>query len=129
MVVKNMLIVVGCSLLLSPGGCSFGTRMSKLNLGMSRPEVVSNLGRPDGAQLFSDPKLELIEYFNRTMELFGPKQRADYYVLFTDGQVTNYGVSNVRQIPLQESVLFVAPLESQSAQAMPAPPLMHHHGD
>ena len=71
-----------------------GDAFKKLDVGMTREQVIKLLGRPDGVER-SGPE-ETLTYRNRMMSGWG-WDRADYYVVLTDGAVTSYGTGTVRE--------------------------------
>lgn len=76
-------------------GCTTGEKWSNISKGMNKLEVVKVLGSPDG--ISNKEEYELFSYTNRMTSLFSD-DKADYHVLFKDGFVEQYGVTNVRTV-------------------------------
>lgn len=90
----RLLIFTAVLFLLS--GCVIGERMGNVREGMSKDEVISTLGNPDGFQRSGD--YEALRYTNRLMSGWS-WDRADYTVIFKKGRVVEYGPGQVRLGP------------------------------
>lgn len=88
----RIIFAVAAMALLS--GCAMGDRMQSLAPGMSQAQVVAKLGKPDGYR--SEGNVSVLQYTNQVISISSP-DRADYEVTLTDGRVTSYGPSEVRQ--------------------------------
>lgn len=84
-----------------------GHKMTHLEEGMTKEEVIDELGRPDGFQRAGEH--EAIEYSNRLMSGWS-WDRADYYVILENEQVVQYGAGEVRE--REPNVLVLVPLRS-----------------
>jgi outer membrane protein assembly factor BamE (lipoprotein component of BamABCDE complex) len=86
-------------------GCVTGEKMSQLRPGMTKAEVVSVLGGPDGYKRVGD--FEVYRYSNRLDRGAADFKRAatsgwswdkaDYNVVFKNDRVVEYGTGQVRQ--------------------------------
>jgi hypothetical protein len=85
-------IVVALALVLS--ACVTGDGVRDLELGMTRDQVIDELGRPDGQR--REGRDEALLYTNRLISGWS-WDRADYVVLLRDGAVVEYGAGAVRQ--------------------------------
>lgn len=74
--------------------CATGEKFSNLSVGMSKRQVVSTIGKPDGDAI--NDNVELLSYSNRMMSGWS-YDKADYQVILKDNKVIEYGVVNVRQ--------------------------------
>lgn len=79
-------LFAGCA----TGGASF----SKLEQGMSKEDVISVVGRPDGFR--SDEGVEYLIYNNRYVNPWHNYDQADYVVAIKDGKVVEYQAINYR---------------------------------
>lgn len=95
------------SLALLTGQISFGGKFKKVELGMSRTEVVRLLGRPDGVR--SHENEEALTYADRLVSGF-KWSRADYVVVFRDGVVTEYGPGQIRDASPNTGAFIFVPL-------------------
>ena len=98
-------IVLLLTMLLAISGCVTGEKMSSLRPGMSKAEVVSILGQPDGYRTAGEQ--EVLSWNNRLSSGWA-WDRADYNVILTAGRVTEYGQGEVR--PKQNGTLVIIPL-------------------
>jgi hypothetical protein len=74
--------------------CTTGQSFSDLSEGMTKEQVITKVGRPDGFQRAGN--YEALKYTN--LYVSGWKwDRADYFVILKDGLVTAYGPGSVRQ--------------------------------
>lgn len=77
----------------SATGQAFGNKIKRIDLGMSRIEVIEILGKPDGVRTHEN--VVALTYADRLMS--GVKwTRADYVVILTDDKVTEYGLGEIR---------------------------------
>ncbi|WP_143596866.1 hypothetical protein [Tatumella sp. OPLPL6] len=81
-------------LVLALASCATGEKFSNLSVGMSKSQVVSTIGKPDGDAI--NDNVELLSYSNRMMSGWS-YDKADYQVILKDNKVIEYGVVNVRQ--------------------------------
>ena len=84
-----------------------GNAFRKIEEGMSKEELLKLLGKPDGFK--RDGDAETLTYANRMMSGWG-WDRADYYVVLTDGKVSSYGTGEVRDRRPNTVVVVPAPL-------------------
>jgi len=87
--------------------CTTGELMTVLRPGMTKNEVIGILGNPDGFQ--SRGEYESLKYSHRLVTAWA-WDRADYFVIFKDGKVVEYGVGEVRVKDVNSNVLFLVPL-------------------
>jgi hypothetical protein len=87
--------------------CVTGERMQSVRDGMSKEEVISHLGNPDGLQRVGD--YEALRYTNRLISGWS-WDRADYNVILKAGRVVEYGPGQVRQRDPNVSTLILVPL-------------------
>ena len=73
--------------------CVTGDKISSIQPGMTRQEVISKLGRPDGEKVGENE--EVLSYNNRFASGWS-NDRADYNVILRDGKVVEYGQGEVR---------------------------------
>lgn len=83
-----------CILLIIITGCATGQKVARLSPKMSQTDVVGILGRPDGFRTEGD--YTILKYTNRLISGWS-WDRADYYVILKDDQVTEYGPGEVRE--------------------------------
>jgi hypothetical protein len=88
-------------------GCVTGERMQAIREGMSRDQVVSMLGNPDGFQRAGE--YEALRYTNRLISGWS-WDRADYNVILKGGRVVEYGAGEVRQRDPNVNTLILVPL-------------------
>ena len=69
-------------------GCFTGERIHYIRDGMSRDEVITNLGNPDSST--GGDARETLEYRNRLISGWA-SARTDYYVLLREGRVVQFG--------------------------------------
>ncbi len=106
--IKGLLLTVSLIVVISvPGYSRMRSRMSHLELGMDRAQVVQKLGRPDGGRVLGS--FESMEYNHRTITAW-TNDRADFHVILKDGRVVEYGMGEVRTNDNQ--ALFIIPLEA-----------------
>ncbi|MDZ4371576.1 MAG: hypothetical protein U1C74_09180 [Phenylobacterium sp.] len=88
-----------------------GNAFKKLEEGMSKDRVIAILGKPDG--FTRNGNVEVLTYRNRMMSGWS-WDRADYYVVLTEGRITSYGTGEVRE---REAPVISIPPQSYSAPA------------
>jgi hypothetical protein len=86
--------LAGALLLLVLSACATGEKISRLDAGMSKQQVIDMLGRPDGFQAAGD--YEALTYTNRLISGWS-WDRADYHVILENNRVIQYGAGTVRQ--------------------------------
>ena len=74
--------------------CTMGEQISDLQEGMSRQQVEGKLGKPDGFQ--RDGQLVRYQYTDRMISGWG-WDRADYYAVFNDDRLVQWGTGDVRE--------------------------------
>ena len=90
--VKSVLVFV---LLLTLISCATtGESMSKIELGMSKQEVVGVLGSPDGSQ--STDGYEVMKYSPHLTSVWS-WYRGNYFVILKNDEVVEYGAGEVRE--------------------------------
>ena len=89
------------------GGCVAGEQVRNLRGGETRTDVERVMGNPDGYR--REGNVEALTYSNRLMSGWG-WDRADYHVVITDGLVSAYGPSTIRQQTSPVSTLLLIPL-------------------
>lgn len=89
-------------------GCATGHKVrNDLRVGMTKQQVIGELGRPDGVR--QSGNYEALEYANRLISGWS-WDRADYYVILKDNRVVSYGPGRVRQEQPNSNVLILVPL-------------------
>ena len=96
------------AMLLFVSGCIVGKQMASVKEGMSKNEVLSILGNPDGFQRSGD--YEALRYTNRLISGWS-WDRTDYTVILKNGQVIEYGPGQVRQRDPNTGVLILMPVQ------------------
>ena len=99
-------------------GCVTGQSVQQLAPGMSRAEVVSIMGSPDGVQ--ANGNVEVLKYANRLMSGFS-WDKTDYFVTLRDGRVEGFGNGEVRQNAPPQFIVPQYGTAPQSAYSPPAP--------
>ena len=84
-----------------------GEKIKYLNIGMTRAEVISKLGRPDGVQISGE--YEDLKYAHRLVTGWA-WDRADYNVILEKGRVIEYGIGTVRVKEGPTSILMIVPI-------------------
>jgi len=87
-------VFVLASLTLLVASCVTGEKMSSLSPGMTKDQVISLLGHPDGYQAEGDS--EVLRYTNKLVSGWS-WDRADYYAILRGGKLVEYGAGQVRQ--------------------------------
>lgn len=87
--------------------CVTGERVSSVSEGMTKEQVISILGKPDGFQ--RSGSYEALRYTNRLISGWS-WDRADYTVILNNDRVTEYGAGQVRQRDPNTQVLVLVPL-------------------
>jgi hypothetical protein len=90
-------------------GCTTGEQARTLEPGMTRAQVVSIMGKPDGFQ--SNGEVEVLEYTNRIISGWG-WDRTDYIVTLRNGVLESLATGEVRSRQPNSHVLTVIPLRS-----------------
>ena len=76
-------------------GCATGERVrAGVQEGMTKQQVISELGNPDGFQRSGD--YEALVYTNRLISGWS-WDRTDYTIILQNGRVVQYGTGQVRQ--------------------------------
>jgi hypothetical protein len=86
--------IASACLTLLIASCVTGEKMSSLSPGMTKDQVISLLGHPDGYQAEGD--YEVLRYTNKLVSGFS-WDRADYYAILRGGKLVEYGTGQVRQ--------------------------------
>ncbi len=89
---KNLIKVICLCTLLT--ACVTGESITNLYPGMSKKEVVQELGRPDS--FYKENNLEVFKYTNRLMSGWN-WNRADYYAKFENDKLVEYGTQKIRE--------------------------------
>jgi hypothetical protein len=90
---KTILLVVGLALTLS--ACVTGQKVrGNIREGMTKEQVISTLGNPDGLKRAGD--YEALLYTNRLISGWS-WDRTDYSVILRNDRVVEYGTGQVRQ--------------------------------
>jgi hypothetical protein len=103
-----LIFLVGCA--------TTGMNVKTLREGMSRQQVISRLGNPDGME--KQGELEKLEYTNCAIPW--SSSRADYYVILKDNAVIAYGTGKIRDS--QDNVSWIVPLNLPGTNSPPMPP-------
>lgn len=88
----KLLLVFIVSFMLT--ACATGEKISSVQLGMSKSNVISIMGSPDGAA--KKENYEIVLYSNRLMSGWS-NDRADYKFIFKDDSLIEYGPEKIRQ--------------------------------
>lgn len=88
-------------------GCVTGEKITRVEPGMSKAEVIDILGRPDG--YWSEGEYEALQYTNRLISGWS-WDRADYGIILKSGRVTGFGAGHVRQGGPNMSTFIIIPL-------------------
>ena len=98
----------GPTVAFTPAAFFMGRKMQEIRPGMSEPQVVQTLGRPDGFKVQGNCKA--LTYTNRLISGWA-WDRADFYVVLCDGKVTEAGSGEVRQGQNPNRFIFVVPVQ------------------
>jgi hypothetical protein len=93
-VTQRLVLTLLTPLVFLLSSCVTGEKMSSLDPGMSKAQVIATLGRPDGYQSSGD--YEILKYTNKLVSGFS-WDKADYYAILRDGRLVEYGAGQVRQ--------------------------------
>ena len=93
--IKQLLCILVISLLMI--GCSSSKKMNRISVGMTRDQVIEQMGKPHSTSAKDD--VEFLNYKLASGSFF----RDDYYVRLVDGQVDAYGRAGDFGRPLQWS--------------------------
>ena len=99
--------------------CTTGEKMSSLEPGMTRQQVVGMLGRPDAVR--SSGPYEQLEYTHRLITGWS-WDRSDFNVILKDGRVVEFGHGEVRN----RSPQVVYTQTNAASQPQPVPLLWHN---
>lgn len=92
---KRVVLFLFASLVLFQSGCATGELVrGGVREGMSKPQVISELGNPDGFQRSGE--YEALLYTNRLISGWS-WDRTDYTIILQNGNVVQYGTGQVRQ--------------------------------
>lgn len=89
-------------------GCAIGQKAQSLREGMTKNEVISQLGRPDG--FMRNRNYEALQYTNRLISAWS-WDRADYVVVLKNGRLVEYGPGEVRQRDPSTGTLVLVPIQ------------------
>lgn len=87
-------------------GCATGERIRNVQEGMTKNEVISQLGQPDGFSRSGN--YEALQYTNRLISGWS-WDRTDYTVILKDGVVVEYGPGEVREREPNTNTLILVP--------------------
>jgi hypothetical protein len=106
---RAVFVAVCALMLLLMAGCVTGEKVrADLRTGMTRQEVISAIGNPEGVRTSGDS--EVLQYTNRLISGWS-WDRADYFVVLKAGVVAEYGTGEVRQAPAaQGGFFFIVPV-------------------
>ena len=85
--------------------CAHGSKMRKLNPGMTKQKVIKILGKPDGYKISGE--YEALKYANKLMSGWS-WDRADYYAILKNGILIEYGAGEIRE--KENNVIILVPL-------------------
>jgi len=88
--------------------CTTGEKMSSLEPGMTRQQVVGMLGRPDAVR--SSGPYEQLEYTHRLITDWS-WDRSDFNVILKDGRLVEFGHGEIRD--RSPRMVFVPPIQVQ----------------
>ncbi|KAB0672437.1 hypothetical protein F6V30_07705 [Oryzomonas sagensis] len=92
---RSFILTLLGALALLQGGCATGEIVrTRIQEGMSKQQVISELGNPDGFQRSGE--YEALLYSNRLISGWS-WDRTDYTIILQNGQVAQYGTGQVRQ--------------------------------
>lgn len=101
---KRMLSVVAFATAIA--GCqTTGHKITTIDVGSTRDDVVATLGRPDSIRTVSD--FEVLNYLDRHRTRMS-LAHTDYAVVLKDGKVVQYGPGQVRRDGLHSVVIDAA---------------------
>ena len=101
---KSVITIIAFALCIT--GCATGEKVrGSVHEGMSKSEVTSLLGNPDGFKKAGDQEAML--YTNRLISGWS-WDRTDYTIILQNGQVVEYGTGQVRQN--SPNTLIIVPL-------------------
>jgi len=86
------LILLTLAILLA--GCVAGESAKRVDPAMTKEQVMSIMGRPDGYK--KDGDYEVTKYTNRSISVWS-SDRADYTFTFQGGKLVEYGAAEVRE--------------------------------
>jgi len=102
MISRTLKNIMAFGVVLTLTACAHGELMRQLSPGMSATEVTAILGNPDGVQQRGDRTVH--KYTNRLVES-DSKDRADWFVIYEDGKLVEYGAGEVRV--KDETIIYV----------------------
>ena len=94
-------------------GCATGekVRMS-IHENMSKQEVIDILGNPDGFKRYEDNQNNyiLLTYTNKVISGWDVKGTADYYFIFKDDRLSEWGTGDVRVSQSSTGMIMFVPI-------------------
>ncbi|NBN86779.1 hypothetical protein [Proteus sp. G2300] len=81
-------------IIIALSGCVTGDKISSIHSGMSKDNVISIMGNPDGNASSND--YEILIYANRLMSGWS-YDKADYKFIFKNNSLIEYGPEKIRQ--------------------------------
>jgi len=100
-------LVSACCILLFVYGCFHGEVITQVHPGMSVSDVQKIMGPQEGYRKVGD--YEIYSYYNKMISGWS-WDRADYYYVFENGKLVQYGAGEIRQNKVTGAV-FIVPLK------------------
>ncbi len=99
-------ILCAVALAAAVAGCqTTGHKITTIDIGASRDQVIATLGRPDSIRTLGD--FEVLNYLNRHRTRVS-MTHTDYAVVLKDGKVSQFGPGQVRRDGLHSVVIDAA---------------------
>jgi len=105
LIVNKCILLISITVLLC--GCGMSRKMVNLEYDDSVSHVISVLGKPDGKKL--DGEYETLQYIDRRIRYFSGGTKADYYFVFKNGKLVEFGASDVRSYNSVPIIIPISP--------------------
>jgi hypothetical protein len=103
---KKLIIAMLLSLALLVG-CFTGEQIKRVDEGMSPADVKRIVGKPDGLERTENELV--LKYTNKIISGWG-MDKADYFFIFKEDKLTQWGAGTVRQNQRSDGVIFFVPI-------------------
>jgi len=105
---RRLVLILSVALFI---GCATGEQVSmNVHEGMTKEDLAGVIGRPDGYKRAGNQ--EVYSYADRVISGWDVRARADYYFIFENDQLIEWGTGQVRTHPTNTGTMVFIPIKT-----------------